>query len=93
MDVLVRYGEAGPRRLQSLDRFDVVKVKMEENLKKLKFLTYRDLSELLGCSRTTIYYRVQDGTLPPPIKFGHLVRWPQAELEKWLDEQYESVVE
>jgi len=65
---------------------------MGENQKKLNFISIPDLMRLLGCSRTTIYYRIHDGTLPPPIKFGHLVRWRQDELEKWFDNQYEPIV-
>ncbi len=65
---------------------------MDENQKKLKFITIPTLCELLGCSRTTIYYRIHDGTLPPPIKFGHLVRWRQDELEKWFDNLWEPII-
>lgn len=79
------------KNYKSLDRFDVIKIKMAEDPKKLKFFSIPDLCRLFGCTRSTIYYRIHDGTLPPPIKFGRLVRWRQDELEKWFDNLYEPV--
>ena len=39
-----------------------------------------ELAKILGCSRTTVWRRVADGTLPKPIKIGGMTRWSQAEI-------------
>ncbi|TNM66812.1 DNA-binding protein [Aliirhizobium smilacinae] len=31
-------------------------------------------------SRTTVWRRIKDGTLPPPIEIGGLRRWPKSEI-------------
>lgn len=35
---------------------------------------------LLGISRATLWRRVKDGTLPPPVKIGAATRWKRDEL-------------
>ena len=39
-----------------------------------------EVADLLGCSRTTIWRRVADGTLPQPIKLGGLSRFVLSEI-------------
>jgi predicted DNA-binding transcriptional regulator AlpA len=36
---------------------------------------------LLGCSPTTFWRRVADGTIPRPVKIGGMSRWPMSEIE------------
>ena len=38
-----------------------------------------ELAEILGCSRTTVWRRVADNTLPKPIKLGGLSRFVLSE--------------
>lgn len=40
----------------------------------------RDCAAMLSCSRATFWRRVKDGTVPKPIKFGGLTRWPVEEI-------------
>jgi excisionase family DNA binding protein len=40
----------------------------------------REACKLLGCSRATLWRRVQDGTLPAPIKIGHMSRFVASEI-------------
>jgi excisionase family DNA binding protein len=47
-------------------------------------LSVEDVAELLGCDKRTVWRRRNEGSLPPPIKLGRLVRWNKAEFEKWL---------
>lgn len=47
---------------------------------ELKLMTVQEVGTLLGCSRTTIWRRVQDGTLPKPIKIGGITRWRSTDL-------------
>ena len=39
-----------------------------------------EAAKLLGCSRTTIWRRVADGTLKQPVKLGGLSRFVLAEI-------------
>ena len=36
--------------------------------------------QLIGCSKSTFWRRVADGTFPRPLKIGGLSRWPQSEI-------------
>ena len=39
-----------------------------------------EVAEILGCSRTTVWRRVADSTLPKPIKLGGLSRFVLSEI-------------
>ena len=39
-----------------------------------------ETAKLLGCSRTTVWRRVADSTLPKPLKFGGLSRFVLSEI-------------
>ncbi len=39
-----------------------------------------EVATLLGCSRSTIWRRVADGTLPKPVKIGGLSRFVLSEI-------------
>ena len=43
-------------------------------------LTAKEAAELLAISIATFHRRVADGTIPRPIKIGHLARWPRSEV-------------
>ncbi|MAM25730.1 MAG: hypothetical protein CML55_10205 [Rhodobacteraceae bacterium] len=45
-----------------------------------RFLTYRELMSRLGVGKSSIYRRISDGTLPRPIKIGHLSRFRESEV-------------
>lgn len=47
---------------------------------KHSLLRDREVCKLLGCSRATLWRRVQDGTLPLPIKIGHMSRFVASEI-------------
>jgi predicted DNA-binding transcriptional regulator AlpA len=57
-------------------------------LKELKMSAPIDLlirdrvaAVMLGCSATTFWRRVADGTIPRPVKIGGMSRWPTSEIE------------
>ena len=53
---------------------------------KRKVLRARDVSEITGIPRTTIYYYVSRGEFPRPISLGRkAVGWLAAEVDAWLD--------
>lgn len=39
-----------------------------------------EAAAMLGCSKSTFWRRVADGTIPRPIKIGGMSRWPQSEI-------------
>ena len=39
-----------------------------------------EAAAILGCSRTTVWRRVKDHTLPQPVKFGSLSRFVLSEI-------------
>jgi len=47
-------------------------------------LNVRQVAEMLGVSERSVWRWSSDGTLPPGIKIGAAVRWPQRALEDWL---------
>lgn len=40
-----------------------------------------EAAEILGCSRSTLWRRVKDGTIPQPLKIGGMTRWHIADIE------------
>ena len=45
-----------------------------------KYLTFRELGALLSVGRSSIYRRIDDGTLPKPIRLGKLARFRERDV-------------
>lgn len=46
----------------------------------------RELLELLGCGRTTLWRWVRDGLFPRPIRLGVVAKgWTERTVRGWLD--------
>ena len=45
-----------------------------------RLLSGREAAAILSMSRPTFHRRVKDGSIPKPLKFGHLSRWCQSEI-------------
>lgn len=53
-----------------------------------RILGIRQLEEMLGITRTTIYRWQRDGNFPAPLKLGQRAnRWREDEILNWLAEQ------
>ena len=55
-----------------------------------KYVTARDLSELLGVTKAAIYKWVKEGTMPTPTRIGGkrgVLRWHPSVIEEWLEER------
>lgn len=39
-----------------------------------------EVGDMLRISIPSLYRRIDDGTIPPPIKLGHLSRWSRADI-------------
>lgn len=49
-------------------------------------LRCREVTNLVGLSRSTIYVLVKDGSFPSPIQVGRrAVRWLASEVDAWID--------
>jgi len=44
-----------------------------------------ELQGLLKCSRRAVIRWRDNGTLPPALKLGKLVRWRRGDIEKWIE--------
>ncbi|AYE84842.1 helix-turn-helix transcriptional regulator [Sulfitobacter sp. D7] len=43
------------------------------------YYNFHDIMILTGLGRSTIYRRIEDGTLPGPVKIGHRSLWRRDE--------------
>lgn len=56
-----------------------------------KQLTPAELAEMLGISAQTVYNRRCDGaSLPPCVRIGRLIRFPEDGVQAWLNAQREQ---
>lgn len=46
-----------------------------------KLVNDKTAAALLDCSRTTLWRRVKDGTIPPAIRIGGLSRWKLSDIQ------------
>jgi prophage regulatory protein len=54
--------------------------------KKDRILRWPDVHDRVGYCRTNVYYLIQSGDFPPPIKLGsRAVGWIETEIEDWIN--------
>lgn len=52
----------------------------------IRILRRRDVQDITGLSRSTIYAMMQAGTFPKPIPLGlRAVGWAESEITAWLE--------
>jgi len=49
-----------------------------------RYISIKDVMKWLRLGRTSIYRRIEDGTLPRPIKIGSLSRFKESEVKAAL---------
>jgi|GEM_PF-2880736 len=59
-------------------------VKMNERIIPVEFVSAKELSRMLGISRTTVFELVKRKQLPMPVKFGKCARWNVANAKRAL---------
>ena len=57
---------------------------------KSRLLSDKEVANIIGCSRATVWRRVADGTLPQPLKIGNLTRWVDAEVGGCIEQAMAS---
>ena len=45
-----------------------------------------EAATMLGCSKSTLWRRVADGTVPRPVKIGGMSRWLQSEIKAVIEQ-------
>lgn len=51
-----------------------------------RLLRHRQVEEITGMSRTSIYKMMQDGTFPRAVRIGpSAVRWRASDIAAWVD--------
>lgn len=53
----------------------------------------KDASAMMGCSVSTFWRRVGDGTIRPPVKIGGMSRWPQSEIQAVIDDAKQNRID
>lgn len=55
----------------------------------IRIISKKELAEMLGVSRTTIYRMIKSGLLPPPLRSpkGYIRGWLAGTIEVWRDNQ------
>ena len=57
-----------------------------------KLLKEKEVCELIGCSKSTLWRMVGRGDFPRPYKFGQrLTRWNNYEIHIWMTELCETI--
>ena len=52
-----------------------------------RLLRLRDVLELTGLSRSSLYQRMNDGRFPPAVRVGdRAIRWRGADIQAWQDQ-------
>ena len=49
------------------------------------YLTFTQVMERLQLAKSSVYRRIQDGTLPRPIKIGSLQRFKESEIDAAME--------
>lgn len=52
-----------------------------------KLIRIKDVIQLTGLSRTSIYHYVNTGDFPSYTKFGKSSLWEYSEVQQWINEQ------
>ena len=51
-----------------------------------RLLRLREVKEITGMGRSTVYRRMQEGDFPRPVKIGPAaVRWRESEVDAWVE--------
>jgi len=57
---------------------------------KSRIIRWPEVHERVGYCRTNIYYLIQSGDFPVPIKLGsRAIGWLESDIEKWIESRIE----
>lgn len=55
-----------------------------------RLLRYREVENVTGFRRSTIYFWMSKGLFPKPLKIGRAIAWRERDIQKWMDERAEA---
>lgn len=56
-----------------------------------KFITLKEVSDLVGLKKSAIYERISVGTFPGPIRISSKCsRWSLVEIQEWIEKAVEA---
>ncbi len=54
----------------------------------MHIVRWKNITDIVGLSKSTVARKIKDGTFPPPIKLSEsTVGWPMTDIENWIKEQ------
>ena len=66
----------------------VLSMERREQVLMRRILRRRDVEQLVGLGRSSIYAMMEDGTFPQSVKLGpRAVGWVEEEIELWIEER------
>ena len=57
-----------------------------------KYLKTKDITYLLGISRTTLDDWIKKGKFPQPIKIDHILLWKEDDIDAWMESKRKPAV-
>jgi prophage regulatory protein len=51
-----------------------------------KLLTIREVTEIVGFKKFTIYKFMNEGKFPKQVKIGKSSRWKMSEIKQWMEQ-------
>jgi prophage regulatory protein len=51
-----------------------------------KLLTIREVTEIVGFKKSTIYKFMNEGKFPKQVKIGKSSRWKMSEIKQWMEQ-------
>jgi len=49
-----------------------------------QLLTIKEVVQIIGFKKSTIYKFIRENKFPQPLKFGKSSRWKKSEIELWI---------
>ena len=49
-----------------------------------RLLSVKDIAELVGCHKNTIWNWSRTGKMPKPLALGNLTRWRLSDIKTWI---------
>lgn len=57
----------------------------------MQMLTLNEVAARLGVCRRTAEVLLAEGRLPPPVRFGRVRRWSDAQIDQFIQEEIDRV--
>lgn len=55
-----------------------------------RLLRSREVEQVTGFRRSTIYSWMKKGLFPKPLRIGRAIAWRERDIQKWMDERAEA---